>query len=132
MSGYRARISVSRSATKRGGGGAGCSASASDIRGSVAVLARGSPFQARDRLSRARQRYVEVGDEANAVPPALRIAEEPLGLAGGGKGHRSHRQVHVDEEHVGLGHGAAQAADPLHPFADGLRAAMVLLEPLDV
>src|SRR5712692_9598747 len=132
MSGYRARMRVSRSTTKRGGGGAGCSASASDIAASVKRSARGGPFQARDRLAGARERYVEVGDEADAVLPTLRVAEQAFGLARGGEGYGAHREIDVDEQEIRLGHRAAQSPDALHSFGDRLGAAVVLVEPLQV
>src|SRR5438105_15571192 len=132
MSGYRARMSVSRSATKRGGGGAGCSASASDIQRQCTGSARGGPFQARDDLRGARERYVEVRDEPHAVLPTLRVAEHSFRLARGGEAGGARGQVHVDEEQVRLGHRAAQSTDALHAFRDGLRAAVILFQPLEV
>src|SRR5207302_7053142 len=109
MSGYRARMSVSRSATKRGGGGAGCSASASDIQKQCSGSARGGPFQARDHFRGARERYVEVRDEPHAVLPTLRVAEYAFHLARRGKADGARWQVHVDEQEVRLRRRAAQS-----------------------
>src|SRR5437868_12376632 len=125
-------MSVSRSATKRGGGGAGCSASASDIHRQCTGSARGGPFQARDDFARARDRYVEVRDEPHAVLPTLRVAQQSFRLASGGESSGAHRQVEVDEEQVRLGRSAAQPADRLYSFRDHVRAAVILFQPLEM
>src|SRR5919205_135727 len=128
MSGYRARMSVSRSATKRGGGGARCSASASDmLEKQCSGSARGGSFQARDHLSAARERYVEVRDEPHPILPTFRVAQNAFRFARRGETRRAHRQIDVDEDEVRLRHRAAEAPDPLHAFRDRFRAAMVFL-----
>src|SRR5437763_16091452 len=126
-------MSVSRSATKRGGGGAGCSASASDILAKqCSGSARGGPFQARDHIAHARERYVEVRDEPHAVLPTLGVAEHAFRLAPGSECHGAHRELDVHEQEVRLGRGAAQAANALHAFRERLRAAVVLLQAIEM